>query len=121
MASSVVGIQAHFSKTLPLFFLKYSTFSYRALNSSGQSRVLDTAFHGSTQTPTFVRPPSIRTTSTLQLLSLVGLTRLTKHPKTGQIIEDANLTILDQFLVRLGPRPQKYHTLRGLPHVPVVH
>jgi len=116
MAFSVVGIQAHFSKTLLLFFLP-QIFNFLlscpqlfGLVSCPRHRVPrfdpDTnLLHPSTVA--FERPPSVRTSSILQLLSLLGLTRLTKHPKTGQIFEATNLTILNWFLVRLGPMTEK--------------
>jgi len=43
----------------------------------------------------------------LQLLSLIGLTRLTKHPETDRVLEVTNLTILNWFLVRLGSVTEK--------------
>ena len=116
MAFSVVGIQAHFSKTLLLFFLP-QIFNFLlscpqlfGLVACPRHRVPrfdpDTnLLHPSTVA--FERPPSVRTSSTLQLLSLLGLTRLTKHPKNGQILEATNLTILNWLLVRLGPMTEK--------------
>lgn len=116
MAFAVVGIQAHFSKTLLLFFLP-QIFNFLlscpqlfGLVACPRHRVPrfdpDTnLLHPSTVA--FERPPSARTTSTLRLLSLLGLTRLTTHPKTGQIFEASNLTILNWFLVRLGPMTEK--------------
>ena len=116
MAFSVVGIQAHFSKTLLLFFLP-QIFNFLlscpqifGLVACPRHRVPrfdpDTnLLHPSTVA--FERPPSVRTSSILQLLSLCGLTCLTKHPKTGQILEATNLTIFNWFLVRLGPMTEK--------------
>ena len=116
MAFSVVGIQAHFSKTLLLFFLP-QIFNFLlscpqlfGLVQCPRHRVPrfdpDTnLLHPSTVA--FERPPSARTSSALQLLSLLGLTRLIKHPKTGQILEATNLTILNWFLVRLGPMTER--------------
>jgi UDP-N-acetylglucosamine--dolichyl-phosphate N-acetylglucosaminephosphotransferase len=43
----------------------------------------------------------------LQLLSKLGLTDLTTHPKSGAILEATNLTILNFFLLRLGPMNEK--------------
>ena len=116
MAFAVVGIQAHFSKTLLLFFLP-QIFNFLlscpqlfGLVACPRHRVPrfdpDTnLLHPSTVA--FERPPSVRTTSILQLFSLLGLTRLTKHPRTGQILEASNLTILNWFLIRLGPMTEK--------------
>lgn len=116
MAFAVVGIQAHFSKTLLLFFLP-QIFNFLlscpqlfGLVACPRHRV--PRFDPNTNllhpsTVAFERPPSARTNSTLRLLSLLGLTRLTKHPKTDQILEASNLTILNWFLVRLGPMTEK--------------
>lgn len=116
MAFAVVGIQAHFSKTLLLFFLP-QIFNFLlscpqlfGLVACPRHRVPrfdpeTNLLHPSTVA--FERPPSIRTSSTLRLLSLFGLTRLTEHPKTGQILEATNLTILNWFLVKLGPMTEK--------------
>lgn len=116
MAFAVVGIQAHFSKTLLLFFLP-QIFNFLlscpqlfGLVACPRHRVprfdpKTNLLHPSTVA--FERPPSVRTTSTLQLLSLLGLVRLTKHPKTGQIFETSNLTILNWLLIRLGPMTEK--------------
>lgn len=43
----------------------------------------------------------------LRILSILGLTELTLHPKTGVILESNNLTILNLFLLRLGPMNEK--------------
>jgi hypothetical protein len=51
----------------------------------------------------FLTPPSRLTTFILHLFSAFGLTELTLHPKTGNILEANNLTILNFFLLRLGP------------------
>lgn len=51
----------------------------------------------------FLTPPSRLTTFVLHLFSAFGLTELTLHPKTGNILEANNLTILNFFLLRLGP------------------
>jgi len=116
MAFSVVGIQAHFSKTLLLFFLP-QIFNFLlscpqifGLVECPRHRV--PRFDPNTNllhpsTVAFGCPPSVRTSSTLRIFSLLRLTRLTKHPKTGQILEATNLTILNWFLVRLGPMTEK--------------
>jgi UDP-N-acetylglucosamine--dolichyl-phosphate N-acetylglucosaminephosphotransferase len=138
MAFAVVGIQAHFSKTLLLFFLpqifnfvlscpqlfglvpcprhrvpRYdilylsvheininsclSPLLYKKKRFDSNTRLL----HPSTIP--FMHPPSHLTSRILHLLSALGLTRLTTHAQTGQILEATNLTILNWFLVRLGP------------------
>ena len=51
----------------------------------------------------FLTPPSRLTSFVLHLFSAFGLTELTLHPKTGNILEASNLTILNFFLLRLGP------------------
>ena len=51
----------------------------------------------------FPTPPSRLTGFILHLFSAFGLTELTLHPKTGNILEANNLTILNFFLMRLGP------------------
>lgn len=55
----------------------------------------------------FERPPTQLTTQVLKLLSAFGLTNLTTNEKTGQIYEATNLTILNWFLIRLGPMGEK--------------
>jgi hypothetical protein len=55
----------------------------------------------------FKSPPTPLSTLVLRVLSLLGLTELTTHPKTGVISECTNLTILNVFLVRLGPMNEK--------------
>ena len=116
MAFAVVGIQAHFSKTLLLFFLP-QIFNFLlscpqlfGLVACPRHRVPrfdpgTNLLHPSVVV--FERPPSVRTSSTLTLLSLLGLTRLTRHPKTGQILEATNLTILNWFLLKLGAMTEK--------------
>ena len=51
----------------------------------------------------FLTQPSRLTTFVLRLFSAFGLTELTLHPKTGNILEANNLTILNFFLLHLGP------------------
>jgi UDP-N-acetylglucosamine--dolichyl-phosphate N-acetylglucosaminephosphotransferase len=43
----------------------------------------------------------------LHLFSGLGLVDLTTHPKDGSVLETTNLTILNFFLVRLGPMNEK--------------
>ena len=40
----------------------------------------------------------------LRVLAALGFVRLTEDPRTGGITETTNLTILNVFLVRFGPR-----------------
>ena len=52
-------------------------------------------------------PPSKISALVLRTLSTLGLTELTVHPNTGNILEANNLTILNYFLLRLGPMNEK--------------
>lgn len=52
-------------------------------------------------------PPSKISALVLRTLSTLGLTELTVHPNTGNILEANNLTILNFFLLRLGPMNEK--------------
>ncbi|KAL5501413.1 ALG7 [Sanghuangporus vaninii] len=117
MAFAVVGIQAHFSKTLLLFFIP-QIFNFvlscpqlfglvpcprhRIPRFDGQTNLL----HPST-TSFKDKPPSRLTTAVLRLLSSLGLTEVTARREDGVIIEATNLTILNVFLVRLGPMTEK--------------
>ncbi|KAF7422804.1 tunicamycin resistance protein [Pleurotus ostreatus] len=116
MAFAVVGIQAHFSKTLLLFFMPQifnfilSCPQLFGLVPCPRHRVprFDPAtnlLHPSKAV--FERPPSRLTTFILQIFSVLGLTVATPHPKTGLIHETTNLTILNFLLVRLGPMSEK--------------
>jgi hypothetical protein len=40
-------------------------------------------------------------------MAALGLTDLTRHPTNGMILEANNLTILNWFLLRLGPMNEK--------------
>lgn len=55
----------------------------------------------------FQKSPSKLTTITLKILAALRLTELTVHPNTGEILECNNLTILNFFLLRLGPMNEK--------------
>lgn len=55
----------------------------------------------------FFKPPSRLATMILRIISILGLTELTLHPKTGVILESNNLTILNFFLLRLGPMNER--------------
>ena len=140
MAFAVVGIQAHFSKTLLLFFMP-QIFNFLlscpqlfGLVPCPRHRVPRLAgwllffihdislkilrfffllrFDANTNLlhpskALFLTPPSRLTTFVLHLFSAFGLTELTLHPKTGIILEASNLTILNFFLLRLGPMNEK--------------
>ena len=133
MTFAVVGIQGHFSKTLLLFFipqifnfllscpqlfglvpcprhriprwvLNFLQFGYelRLLNRPESATSLLTP-----STIDFPRPPSHLTTMTLKTFSKLGLTQLTTHPTTGQILSATNLTILNLLLVHVGPMSER--------------
>ncbi|KAI0042160.1 N-acetylglucosaminephosphotransferase [Auriscalpium vulgare] len=116
MAFAVVGIQAHFSKTLLLFFLPQifnfvlSCPQLFGLVPCPRHRVprfdADTnLLHPSKAL--FLRPPSRLATFVLRVLAALGLTELTIHPQSGMILEATNLTILNFLLLRLGPMAEK--------------
>ncbi|EGN98415.1 hypothetical protein SERLA73DRAFT_183415 [Serpula lacrymans var. lacrymans S7.3] len=116
MAFSVVGIQAHFSKTLLLFFLP-QIFNFLlscpqlfGLVPCPRHRVPrfdpDTNLLHPSKT-LFIKPPSNLTTLVLRTLSTLRLTELTIHATTGNVLEATNLTILNFFLLRLGPMNEK--------------
>ena len=140
MAFAVVGIQAHYSKTLLLFFLP-QIFNFvlscpqlfglvpcprhrvprcvcivhgcpdrhtRELTARVPCRGC-TRFDPETQLlhPSRAefkdKPPSRLATLVLRLLAALGLVELTRDAQTGAIAATTNLTILNVFLVRLGP------------------
>jgi UDP-N-acetylglucosamine--dolichyl-phosphate N-acetylglucosaminephosphotransferase len=112
MALAVVGVAGHFSKTLLLFFAP-QVFNFVlscpqlfGLVPCPRHRVprFDPAtglLHPSLAT--FKRPPSALSTLVLRVLSALRLTRLTHDPATGAIAATTNLTILNVFLLVLGP------------------
>ena len=55
----------------------------------------------------FLTPPSRLSAGILHIFSKLGLVELTLHSKDGSILEVTNLTILNFFLVRLGPMNEK--------------
>ncbi|EAU86042.2 UDP-N-acetylglucosamine-dolichyl [Coprinopsis cinerea okayama7 len=115
MAFAVVGIQAHFSKTLLLFFIpQVFNFVLSAPQLFGlvpcpRHRVprfdpeTNLLYPSKAQ---FLKPPSRLSAAVLHILSTLGLVELTVHPN-GSILEVTNLTILNFFLVRLGPMNEK--------------
>ncbi|KAL0960621.1 hypothetical protein HGRIS_005652 [Hohenbuehelia grisea] len=116
MAFAVVGIQAHFSKTLLLFFLPQifnfilSCPQLFGLVPCPRHRVPrfdpDTnLLHPSKAL--FLKPPSRLSYLVLRVLATLRLTDLTVHPTNGMILEATNLTILNFFLLRFGPMNEK--------------
>ncbi|KXN88194.1 UDP-N-acetylglucosamine--dolichyl-phosphate N-acetylglucosaminephosphotransferase [Leucoagaricus sp. SymC.cos] len=116
MAFAVVGIQAHFSKTLLLFFIP-QIFNFLlscpqlfGLVPCPRHRVPRFDASQNLLYPSkaiFEKPPSKVTTLVLRVFATLGLTELTIHPSTGIILEATNLTILNFFLIRLGPMNEK--------------
>lgn len=132
MAFSVVGIQAHFSKTLLLFFIP-QIFNFllscpqlfgivdcpRHRLPRSVSEAMDNLQTNCTRRfdrdtnllhpskTEFKHAPSRLTEITLRTLAGLGLTELTTDPKTGNILKSNNLTILNFFLLRLGPMTEK--------------
>ncbi|PCH39761.1 N-acetylglucosaminephosphotransferase [Wolfiporia cocos MD-104 SS10] len=113
MAFAVVGIQAHFSKTLLLFFLP-QIFNFllscpqlfglvpcprhrvpRFDPGSGLLHTSHAAFKD--------HPPSRLATLALRALAILGFVQLTEEPSTGRIVETTNLTLLNVLLLRFGP------------------
>lgn len=116
MAFAVVGIQAHFSKTLLLFFIpQIFNFVLSAPQLFGlvpcpRHRVPRFDPETNLLHPSkaqFLKPPSNLAALILHLFAGFGLVDLTTHPKDGSILECTNLTILNFFLVRLGPMNEK--------------
>ncbi|TDL23139.1 N-acetylglucosaminephosphotransferase [Rickenella mellea] len=116
MAFAVVGIQAHFSKTLLLFFIPQifnfvlSCPQLFGLVPCPRHRVPRFDANTNLLHPSkamFERPPSRLSTVVLRLFAAFGLTELTTHPKSGTILEVTNLTILNFFLLRIGPMSEK--------------
>ncbi|KAG6850734.1 hypothetical protein H0H93_009357 [Arthromyces matolae] len=116
MAFAVVGIQAHFSKTLLLFFIP-QIFNF-ILSCPQLFGVVPCPRHRVPRydadtnllypsTADFEKPPSRIATIILHSMSTLGLAKLTLHPTTGVIQKSTNLTILNYFLVRLGPMGEK--------------
>ncbi|KAG7088555.1 hypothetical protein E1B28_012537 [Marasmius oreades] len=116
MTFAVVGIQAHYSKTLLLFFLP-QVFNFLlscpqlfGLVPCPRHRIprfdRDTNLLHPSKAK-FITPPSGLTTFVIRVFSALGLVKMTTDPKTGSILEVTNLTILNFFLVRLGPMTEK--------------
>ncbi|KAH7885369.1 glycosyl transferase family 4-domain-containing protein [Phlebopus sp. FC_14] len=116
MAFSVVGIQAHFSKTLLLFFLPQifnfvlSCPQLFGLVPCPRHRVPrfdpgTNLLHPSKAF--FVQRPSKLASLILRIFSSLRLTELNIHPSNGTILEATNLTILNFLLLRFGPMSEK--------------
>ncbi|KAF8527515.1 N-acetylglucosaminephosphotransferase [Hysterangium stoloniferum] len=111
MAFAVVGIQGHFSKTLLLFFIPQifnfilSCPQLFGLVPCPRHRLPRLNASTSCLMPSFTdfpHPPSGLTTLILKIFSLLRLTRLITHPKTGVILSATNLTILNVILINVG-------------------
>ncbi|KAF9527586.1 glycosyl transferase family 4-domain-containing protein [Crepidotus variabilis] len=116
MAFSVVGIQAHFSKTLLLFFMP-QIFNFllscpqlfglvpcprhRVPHFNPETNLL------SPSTAKFEKPPNKLATLILRLFATLGFVKLTSDSKTGKLTETTNLTILNTFLIVLGDMNEK--------------
>ncbi|KAJ7069862.1 UDP-N-acetylglucosamine-dolichyl [Mycena amicta] len=116
MAFAVVGIQAHFSKTLLLFFIPQifnfvlSCPQLFGLVPCPRHRVPRIDHDTNLLHPShaqFLTPPSKLSAFVLRILSALGLAELTLNPTTGAIVGSSNLTILNFFLLRLGPMGEK--------------
>ncbi|KAI0769843.1 N-acetylglucosaminephosphotransferase [Fomes fomentarius] len=113
MAFAVVGIQAHYSKTLLLFFLPQifnfvlSCPQLFGLVPCPRHRVprfdADTQILHPSQAEFKDKRPSAVATAVLRLFSALGLVQLTVDERTGAISSTTNLTILNVFLLRFGP------------------
>jgi hypothetical protein len=133
MAFAVVGIQAHFSKTLLLFFIP-QIFNF-VLSCPQLFGLVPCPRHRvpryeSTQIPSlyipyshvpsfdpdtyllhpskaqFLKRPRRISTVVLQVLAGLGFTELTMLPD-GTVLETTNLTLLNVLLLRLGPMREK--------------
>lgn len=111
MVFAVVGILGHFSKTLLLLFVPqifnflYSTPQLFHLIPCPRHRL--PKFNASTglldaSVTEWTSPPSPLTANALNLLNALQLVRLTKN-EDGEIVESTNLTILNLWLVWMGP------------------
>jgi len=119
MAFAVVGIQAHFSKTLLLFFLP-QIFNFvlscpqlfglipcprhRVPRIDKDSNLL---YPSTASEKKFPAPPSRLSTLILRVLAKLGLTELTIDSNTGVITNTTNFTILNVLLLFLGPMNEK--------------
>lgn len=135
MAFAVVGIQAHFSKTLLLFFLpqifnfvlscpqlfglvpcprhRVPRYAMRTkMAAATQQRLMPSLLHQTRfdketgllypSKAEFQKPPSPLATAVLKVFSALRFVKLSTNAETGRF-ETTNLTILNVFLVNLGP------------------
>jgi len=111
MAFAVVGIQAHFSKTLLLFFIPQifnfilSCPQLFGLVPCPRHRVPRFDKETGLLYPSkaeFKNPPSSLALIILKVFSALGFIQLSENSET-KLAETTNLTILNVFLVRLGP------------------
>ncbi|KAJ5112549.1 Glycosyl transferase family 4 [Penicillium argentinense] len=111
MVFAVVGILGHFSKTLLLLFVPqifnflYSTPQLFHLLPCPRHRL--PKFNASTglldaSVTEWTIPPSPLVATAIELLHALRLARVTKD-ENGQIIESTNLTLLNLWLVWMGP------------------
>lgn len=111
MVFAVVGILGHFSKTLLLLFIPqifnflYSTPQLFRIIPCPRHRL--PKFNASTglldaSVTEWAVPPSRPVAMALELLHRLRLARVTKNEK-GEIVESTNLTILNLWLVWMGP------------------
>ncbi|KAI0084793.1 N-acetylglucosaminephosphotransferase [Irpex rosettiformis] len=111
MAFAVVGIQAHFSKTLLLFFIP-QIFNF-VLSCPQLFGLVPCPRHRVPRfdkdsgllypsTAELKKAPSALTAFILEVFSALGLIRVATNKETG-LPEVTNFTILNVFLVRLGP------------------
>ncbi|KAH9980026.1 N-acetylglucosaminephosphotransferase [Lactifluus volemus] len=115
MAFAVVGIQAHFSKTLLLFFLPQifnfvlSCPQLFGLVPCPRHRVPrfdpDTHLLHPSKSQ-FLKRPSRLSTLVLRVIGGLGFAELTALPD-GTILEVTNLTLFNVLLLRLGPMYEK--------------
>ncbi|KAI0055854.1 N-acetylglucosaminephosphotransferase [Artomyces pyxidatus] len=116
MAFAVVGIQAHYSKTLLLFFIPQifnfllscpQMFGLVPCPRHRVPRFDENSYLLHPSKAVLLQPPSHLGALVLRIFSALGLTELTIHPKNGTILECTNLTILNFLLLRLGPMREK--------------
>ncbi|KAG8935546.1 tunicamycin resistance protein [Tulasnella sp. 418] len=122
MAFAVVGILGHYSKTLLLFFIP-QVFNFLlscpqlfGLVPCPRHRVpwLDSKPSSLLLYPSqadFPHPPKTLSIVVLQVFAWLRLTKLTRHPKNGQILSCTNLTLPNVVLVNFGPMKEKNVTL----------
>ncbi|KAJ9103314.1 hypothetical protein QFC20_004791 [Naganishia adeliensis] len=112
MALAVVAIQAHYSKTLLLFFIPQifnfliscpQLFGFVPCPRHRVPTYDEKTDKLSPSVVPFPVTPPLRTRAMLRLLAALGLTRLTVDPSTGTVTSATNLTLPTLVLVHLGP------------------